>query len=425
MNVSNPEINALSRNVSVAFLCLAVAIGFGAAQNIDFLARPPATYLVVLMAFGALLITPRYFVKHLFFSLSFALFAAWMVASWAWTLNPTHTFLTLRTELALALAAAVVLAMLPTRDITTWYTRAFQVVVLISIIMTLLVPESRAGASEQGVALAAWRAGFNHKNGLATAMAIAIPWLLTLRNRNERIISVTLACLLILGSRSVTGLLGGTMAIMTWWWLQRVRQQPTVGPNVLMIATVPVIGLLALGIWSSFTSVALALGKDPTLTGRTEIWRGALEVARSQPLLGFGPGGVFEGPLSTETLQLWAIAEHAPSHAHNGFLQVQLDLGLVGVMLVVALLCMSSVDASRIFRYDPATAICVLSSVAVLLVMASSESVFTGAGWLVNLAVLRVLTLRRRHEYLTDVRSAALRRRAYPRDSRSIARGPV
>lgn len=65
------------------------------------------------------------------------------------------------------------------------------------------------------------------------------------------------------------------------------------------------------------------------LSGREEIWPTLIEAILAQPLLGYGPGMV--------------ASEFAPSHfyglsAHNLYLQVGLQVGLVGLALVLLLL---------------------------------------------------------------------------------------
>lgn len=81
------------------------------------------------------------------------------------------------------------------------------------------------------------------------------------------------------------------------------------------------------------------LGRDMTLTGRDEVWHYAGRMVQERVLLGYGYSAFWETEpiLSyvTETLK-WHI-----THAHNGFLQMWLELGLVGVGLMVAFLAVS------------------------------------------------------------------------------------
>ena len=76
------------------------------------------------------------------------------------------------------------------------------------------------------------------------------------------------------------------------------------------------------------------LGKDPTLTDRTLLWNDLLKV-QINPLLGTG----FESFWLGERLQiLWAARWWHPTEAHNGYLETYINLGLIGLLLLIVLL---------------------------------------------------------------------------------------
>jgi exopolysaccharide production protein ExoQ len=79
------------------------------------------------------------------------------------------------------------------------------------------------------------------------------------------------------------------------------------------------------------SGVLEALGRDPTLTGRTEIWEHVLNVPVN-PVLGTG----FESFWLGKRLKtLWAIpGMNQINEAHNGYLEVYLNLGWIGVILI-------------------------------------------------------------------------------------------
>lgn len=81
-------------------------------------------------------------------------------------------------------------------------------------------------------------------------------------------------------------------------------------------------------------------GKDPSLTGRTDLWLSAMDEIARRPLLGTGYRAFWvEGNSLAE--QLWAqfyIASKSGFNFHNLFLSNAVDIGLVGVLLIVILL---------------------------------------------------------------------------------------
>lgn len=75
---------------------------------------------------------------------------------------------------------------------------------------------------------------------------------------------------------------------------------------------------------SSFTT---SIGRDSTLTGRTQIWAAVLLAREQQPLLGYGLGSFW----TDARRQIYNIPT-----AHNGYLDILLELGEVGLLLYVA-----------------------------------------------------------------------------------------
>jgi len=77
-----------------------------------------------------------------------------------------------------------------------------------------------------------------------------------------------------------------------------------------------------------------ALGKDPTLTGRTELWQ-QLFGFHTNPIFGVG----FESFWLGERMRKFAeLYRWQANEAHNGYLEIYLTLGLLGVFILIALI---------------------------------------------------------------------------------------
>lgn len=76
------------------------------------------------------------------------------------------------------------------------------------------------------------------------------------------------------------------------------------------------------------------MGKDMTLTGRTDLWADLLSV-RINPFVGAGFDSFW---LGDQTEWLWYRHTWKPGQAHNGYLEVYLNLGLIGVSILAAVL---------------------------------------------------------------------------------------
>jgi O-antigen ligase len=94
--------------------------------------------------------------------------------------------------------------------------------------------------------------------------------------------------------------------------------------------------------WSEFSVEILALfGKDPSLTGRTEIWDAIARMTERRPWLGYGYSAFW---LPDSEPMEWIRHEtgwRVPS-AHQGWLDLRAELGWAGVGLVGAVVVVTS-----------------------------------------------------------------------------------
>jgi O-antigen ligase len=93
------------------------------------------------------------------------------------------------------------------------------------------------------------------------------------------------------------------------------------------------------------------LGRDPTLTGRTRLWPVLLNVIAERPWLGWGFSAFWQTG-NDEMIRIWDQVGWDPPHAHNGLLEVAIDFGLVGVVMMVLMLAQFIVNAARATRTD-------------------------------------------------------------------------
>jgi O-antigen ligase len=69
-----------------------------------------------------------------------------------------------------------------------------------------------------------------------------------------------------------------------------------------------------------------------TFTGRTKLWSIVWEMIKKRPWFGYGYGGFWNG-WDGPSAQVWRTELWKPPHAHNGFLDIGLNLGLLGVSM--------------------------------------------------------------------------------------------
>lgn len=144
------------------------------------------------------------------------------------------------------------------------------------------------------------------------AFIVMTLWVLNLANGRTCQVCMVVGWLVILAARSVI-----------------VTRYPA-SLTVLLPAAVCVALLLAFGL-DFRAQVASAVGRDPTLTDRTELWSYLLGM-KTNPILGAGYETFWLGHRLSE---LWANFRFRPNQAHNGYLEIYLNLGVVGLAIVL------------------------------------------------------------------------------------------
>jgi O-antigen ligase len=92
-----------------------------------------------------------------------------------------------------------------------------------------------------------------------------------------------------------------------------------------------------------------AMGKDPTLTGRTELWSLVWDKIQEQPWFGYGIGGFWnglDGP--SQYVQLGVRVKVV--YSHNGFLDMWLTIGIIGMLLFAIGFIFNALKALRWIR---------------------------------------------------------------------------
>jgi len=158
------------------------------------------------------------------------------------------------------------------------------------------------------------------------------------RQRSQHMIAygvvVVMATYLILAADSMTSfsclVLAGGMLFITR------SKSSTIKMNRVHLSVAVVIFIAAFALFVDTQGHLIkSLGREPTLTGRTLVWDAALNEVQ-HPLIGAGFEGFW---LGNRLLRIWeAISQPGIQEAHNGYLEVYLNLGWIGVSLVALLI---------------------------------------------------------------------------------------
>lgn len=156
------------------------------------------------------------------------------------------------------------------------------------------------------------------------------------------------------GSKATHQLIGSGMLTLTFWLLLKSGSSTSLASFILGSAIVLVLGLapfkksgwlleasvvttalLVVGLDQMFgllEMTVVSLGRDMTFTDRTFVWRDLLALD-TNPIFGLGYDSLFLG----QRLEMF-VQKHGVAEAHNGFLEVYLELGAVGLFLLTGLI---------------------------------------------------------------------------------------
>lgn len=197
-----------------------------------------------------------------------------------------------------------------------------------------------------------WRGIYPHKNLLGRYMVLALmalaviaprlpPWRKYIRWE------FLLAAALLLLSRSKTSLIIGILVAITYGVLRVVRLRSIHKPlsMALAILAVPIAALVLFNL----DDILGLFGRDTTLTGRTDVWDLVWSEIQDRYWLGYGYQAFWVDPVGPAT-RVWQELKWDAPEAHNGYLELWLGLGLIGLMTVAASLVANFVLACKASR---------------------------------------------------------------------------
>jgi exopolysaccharide production protein ExoQ len=261
---------------------------------------------------------------------------AWTLASMAWSEAPDVSFRRVVAVILGTLAAAILVVRLNFWELLSLLAWVFLVSLGASFLVGVALPELGRAPEPRGEP---WVGVFAQKNMLgrvALLGSLVFFWLL-LRGRHRIFwgAALFLALFLLYESESRTAQILFLVAILWMGTLVLARRLRRVWPAYLA-ALVLLVGGAGVGLVANLETIAQLTGRDLTLTGRVPLWEIVWGYIQDRPLLGYGYGSFWLE--ETYGLAVSALAGWSVPHSHNGYLDLWLDLGLVGFGLGLLLL---------------------------------------------------------------------------------------
>ncbi len=224
---------------------------------------------------------------------------------------------------------------------------AAQVWVMILCVVSVLA------APEQGIMSGyhegAWRGLFIHKNTMGRSMVLAALLFLADRGGGSKRLMNLLYVFLALFLLFMSSSRGAQMVMaLVLLFLPMARQlgRPEFAFRTRFWIMLAGYALLFCAAVFCLERLFPLLGREPTMTGRAELWAAIFETLGNRLWLGHGFGAYWEGP-GKALKYAWGLWD--ASHAHNGWLEACLGLGVAGLMLLAS--CFWSVCRNALALY--------------------------------------------------------------------------
>jgi exopolysaccharide production protein ExoQ len=241
-------------------------------------------------------------------------------------------------------------------------------------------------------------------------------------NRRSRLLAYGMIIAMIIwllsqcnSTTSITGLIAAGVVML-------VASRPWHRPFIVHLLVVTVLGLVIMALFfDPGGGMVGALGKNPTLTGRTQIWSLVLST-HTNPWIGTGFESFWLGQ-RLDKLRT-ALPNFPVNEAHNGYLEVYLNLGWAGICFTALLLATAYRRVISGIRRNPAKASLFLGFLLCTLFYSFTEAGFRlmNPAWFFLMLVIvagshpAILKSSRRIKMTTQVRSPIIKRRHLPCD---------
>jgi O-antigen ligase len=309
------------------------------------------------------------------------------IASALWSPVPAVTVRGATAILLLTLAAWIIASRMSLTDLLLGCGVAFRLLLVTSLLLVIVRPDIGlvSDAYEQG----AVKGLFVHRNILSfVSVAAAITFFVSRKARSRKALVyldllVAVYCLYAAKSSSAVVVIG--VVVLLWLGMGLARK---FNGATRMLVSLFIASSAAGGVILALTALPElfgGLGRDTTLTGRTIIWEAVTAEVQHQPLLGGGWMGVWHRGLAI-SYRIWSVTGFEVYHAHNGYLDMLLQLGVLGLALLSGILLFCCMWGARLaIRSNSPITMWPISSAVALGIANITESEFTTFGGLLIL----------------------------------------
>lgn len=183
----------------------------------------------------------------------------------------------------------------------------------------------------------AWHGIYSQKNSLGATMLLSSFTFFALPKENSILykwFGFSFSLLLVILSTSRTSFVLSFLLISIMMFYKNFRWRGKISVIFINIGIL-ILGCVSVFVLSYWVEIVTSLGRDPTFTGRIPLWSAAIPRLIERPFLGYGLGSFWEpgSRYAIKVGQAMGIGGWVPPNAHNGFVDLGIDVGLIGLSI--------------------------------------------------------------------------------------------
>lgn len=262
----------------------------------------------------------------------------WSMLSYVWSADPPKSLHLIIEFVSAGVTGVVVAAALEPREVLKAFSISGKAIVALN--WADVVVHYHAATTPPPDNPIGWHALFGQKNALGFAMAVSLIAIGSDRSGRRWVQGawLVLGAILLRESHSGAGLCVTLAVCSMAVWLSLLRHTYHRSTRAALKAVSLALAAAAAAVLVlDFSTATALLGKTASLTGRTRIWGAVVHAIAQKPILGYGYGGVWASSTG-ETAKLWRAIGFPVYEAHEQYLDVLLQLGVVGFLLLLGVL---------------------------------------------------------------------------------------
>ena len=265
-------------------------------------------------------------------------------ASMLWAENPA---LALRRSFALfgsTLLGVLLATRFTSEERLTFLSYILRGLALTSLLFAVFLPSY--GVMDDLLHAGDWNGVFNNKNDLGAyiAMAFLIDCFRPMK-RPSTLFWFGLYTVLLVKSDSASPIAALVATYIIVKLFHRLRTRHRLSVRAITLSILGGIAICGSAILGSGLLQSL-FGRTSDLSGRTELWRALVPTILLHPFLGYGYGAFWAGG-SSEYYTVQRLIHWDPMYSHNGFFEITISLGILGLILACWFLTQAAIYAVR------------------------------------------------------------------------------